>query len=68
MDGCFTYVGAGKAGACHDMAVLKDCQDKGWFLHPPAGSSCLAKKISVMLSLIFTWQCLNIVLCMTMLA
>jgi hypothetical protein len=25
MHGRFTYVGAGKAGACHDMAVLKDC-------------------------------------------
>ena len=25
MDGRFTYVGAEKAGACHDMAVLKDC-------------------------------------------
>ena len=38
MDGRFTYVGAGKAGACHDMAVLKDCQDDGRFPHPPAGS------------------------------
>ena len=26
MDGRFTYVGAGKAGAYHDMVVLKDCQ------------------------------------------
>ena len=26
MDGRFTYVGAGKVGACHDMAVLKDFQ------------------------------------------
>ena len=25
MDGRFTYVGAEKARACHDMAVLKDC-------------------------------------------
>ena len=26
MHGRFTYVGAGKADACHDMAVLQDCQ------------------------------------------
>jgi len=38
MDGRFTYVGAGKAGACHDMAVLRDCQADEWFPHPPAGS------------------------------
>ena len=38
MDGRFTYVGAEKAGACHDMAVLKDYQDDGSFPHPPAGS------------------------------
>ncbi|CAD6334595.1 unnamed protein product [Miscanthus lutarioriparius] len=38
MDGRFTYVGARKAGACHDMAVLKDCQDDGRFPHPPVGS------------------------------
>ncbi|CAD6340542.1 unnamed protein product [Miscanthus lutarioriparius] len=29
MDGHFTYVGAEKARACHDMAVLKDYQDDG---------------------------------------
>jgi hypothetical protein len=29
MDGRFTFVGARKAGACHDMAVLKECQKKG---------------------------------------
>jgi len=38
MDGRFTYVGAGKAGACHDMEVLKDCQDDASFPHPPEGS------------------------------
>ena len=38
MDGYFTYVGVGKVGACHDMAVLKDYQDDGWFPHPPSGS------------------------------
>ena len=38
MDGRFTYVGARKAGACHDMAVLKDYQDDASFPHPPPGS------------------------------
>ena len=38
MDGRFTYVGAEKAGACHDMAVLKDYQDDGWFPHFPIDS------------------------------
>ncbi|XP_066333834.1 uncharacterized protein [Miscanthus floridulus] len=42
MDGRFSYVGAGKAGACHDMAVLKDCQANEWFPHPPTGRYYLA--------------------------
>ncbi|TVU08547.1 hypothetical protein EJB05_41956, partial [Eragrostis curvula] len=35
----FTFVGAGKSGACHDMAVLKECQEDGCFPHPPPGGS-----------------------------
>jgi hypothetical protein len=37
MDGRFTFVGAGKAGACHDVAVLADCQRDPRFPHPPPG-------------------------------
>jgi hypothetical protein len=37
MDGHFTFVGAGKAGACHDMAVVKDCWEEESFPHPPPG-------------------------------
>jgi hypothetical protein len=33
----FTFVGAGKAGACHDVAVLSDCQRDPRFPHPPPG-------------------------------
>ncbi|TVT98220.1 hypothetical protein EJB05_56499, partial [Eragrostis curvula] len=33
----FTFIGAGKAGACHDMAVLKECQEDECFPHPPKG-------------------------------
>lgn len=39
MHGVFTYVGAGKAGACHDMHVLQDCQNDARFPHPPPGAS-----------------------------
>ncbi|XP_039825450.1 putative nuclease HARBI1 [Panicum virgatum] len=42
MHGRFTYVGAGKAGACHDMAVLQDCQADQRFPHPPPGRYYLA--------------------------
>jgi len=42
MHGRFTYVGAGKAGACHDMAVLQDCQSDQRFPHPPPGRYYLA--------------------------
>jgi hypothetical protein len=38
MDGCFTFVDAGKAGACHDVTVLQECQRDARFLHPPPGS------------------------------
>jgi hypothetical protein len=38
MDGHFTWIGAGKAGACHDQAVLEDCQSHERFPHPPQGS------------------------------
>ena len=44
MHGRFTYVGAGKAGACHDMAVLQDCQADQRFPHPPPGL-CLFLKL-----------------------
>ena len=44
MYGRFTYVGAGKAGACHDMAVLQDCQADQRFPHPPPGL-CLFFKL-----------------------
>jgi len=44
MHGRFTYVGAGKAGACHDMAVLQDCQADQRFPHPPPGL-CLFFKL-----------------------
>jgi hypothetical protein len=37
MHGCWCYVGSGKAGACHDMAVLEDCQADRRFPHPPPG-------------------------------
>ncbi|WVZ75374.1 LOW QUALITY PROTEIN: hypothetical protein U9M48_023430, partial [Paspalum notatum var. saurae] len=35
MHGCWCYVGSGKAGACHDVAVLEDCQSDKRFPHPP---------------------------------
>ncbi|KAL6870782.1 hypothetical protein ACP4OV_014630 [Aristida adscensionis] len=35
MDQRFTYVGAGAAGACHDMAILKECMQEAAFPHPP---------------------------------
>ncbi|WVZ64601.1 hypothetical protein U9M48_014096, partial [Paspalum notatum var. saurae] len=37
MDMRFTYVGAGRAGSCHDMAVLRDCMQMANYPHPPAG-------------------------------
>ncbi|WVZ99148.1 hypothetical protein U9M48_044488 [Paspalum notatum var. saurae] len=37
MDMCFTYVGSGIAGSCHDMAVLWECQKTAYFPHPPRG-------------------------------
>ncbi|XP_022681926.1 putative nuclease HARBI1 [Setaria italica] len=37
MDMRFTYVGAGMAGSCHDMAVLRDCMAARTYPHPPAG-------------------------------
>jgi len=37
MHGCWCYVGSGKAGACHDVAVLEDCQVDKRFPHPPPG-------------------------------
>ena len=43
LHGRFTYVGAGKAGACHDMAVLQDCQANQRFPHPPPGLCLLVK-------------------------
>ncbi|CAN6180622.1 unnamed protein product [Urochloa humidicola] len=33
----FTYVGVGMAGACHDMAVLREAWAEGHFPHPPPG-------------------------------
>ncbi|WVZ76055.1 LOW QUALITY PROTEIN: hypothetical protein U9M48_024057, partial [Paspalum notatum var. saurae] len=33
----FTYVGAGRAGSCHDMAVLWDCMAMANYPHPPPG-------------------------------
>lgn len=33
----FTYVGAGRAGSCHDMAVLRDCMETPNYPHPPPG-------------------------------
>jgi len=44
MHGRFTYVGVGMAGACHDMAVLQDCQADQRFPHPPPGL-CLFLKL-----------------------
>lgn len=37
MDGRFTFVGASKAGACHDVAVLQDYQAHPRFPHPSSG-------------------------------
>ncbi|CAN6307983.1 unnamed protein product [Urochloa humidicola] len=42
MHGLFTYVGAGKAGSCHDMAVLRDCEADEKFPKPPKGRYYLA--------------------------
>jgi hypothetical protein len=33
MDMCFTYVGGGMVGSCHDMAVLRDCIETTNFPH-----------------------------------
>jgi hypothetical protein len=38
MDGCFTFVGDGKVGVCHDVAVLQECQRDARFPLPPPGS------------------------------
>jgi hypothetical protein len=38
MHGRFTFVGAGKTGACHDVAVLEECQRDARFPHPPPGN------------------------------
>lgn len=37
LDMRFTYVGAGRAGSCHDMAVLRDCMETPHYPHPPQG-------------------------------
>ncbi|XP_066333987.1 uncharacterized protein [Miscanthus floridulus] len=37
MDMRFTYVGAGRAGSSHDMAVLNDCMRTPNYPHPPLG-------------------------------
>jgi hypothetical protein len=37
MDMRFTFVGAGRAGSCHDMAVLRDCMRQPNYPHPPPG-------------------------------
>ena len=34
----FHICGGQEGRACHDMALLKDCQGDGSFPHPPAGS------------------------------
>ena len=36
-------MGAGKAGACHDMEVLQDCQADQRFLYPPPGLCLFCK-------------------------
>jgi hypothetical protein len=35
MDMRFTFVGAGLAGSCHDMAVLRNCMRVANYPHPP---------------------------------
>jgi hypothetical protein len=37
MDMRFTFIGAGRASACHDASVLTDCKKVGNFPHPPQG-------------------------------
>ncbi|WVZ88353.1 hypothetical protein U9M48_034884, partial [Paspalum notatum var. saurae] len=37
MDMRFTYVGMGRAGSCHDMAVLRDCMATANYPHPSPG-------------------------------
>ena len=37
MDMRFTFVGAGRAGSCHDASELADCWTAPNFPHPPAG-------------------------------
>ena len=37
MDMRFTFVGAGRAGACHDASVLTECKAAANFPHPPQG-------------------------------
>jgi hypothetical protein len=37
MDMWFTFVGAGLAGSCHDIAMLRNCMGEANYPHPPAG-------------------------------
>ena len=37
LDMRFTYVGAGRAGASHDMSVLTECLETPTYPHPPEG-------------------------------
>jgi hypothetical protein len=37
MDMRFTFIGAGLAGSCHDMAMLKNFIGEANYSHPPAG-------------------------------
>jgi hypothetical protein len=37
MDMRFTFVGAGLAGSCHDVAVLRNYMGEANYPHPPAG-------------------------------
>ena len=37
----FTFVGVGKVGSVHDMAVLNECQEAPNFTHPLAGAYCI---------------------------
>jgi hypothetical protein len=37
MDMRFTFVGAGMAGSCHDMVVLRSCMGEANYPHPPTG-------------------------------
>jgi hypothetical protein len=37
MDMRFAFVGAGLAGSCNDMVVLRSCMGEVNYPHPPAG-------------------------------